>query len=327
MKQALLLLLFFPVLAYGQFQVNNDAIDLGGGNYQLTNNITYQAGSLWYKLQHNVNDPLTVEGKMYFGTNDAGADGICFVLQNNCLSAGTAGGGIGYAGMPGQSLAVEFDTYQNIAGTGNQDNHDPAYDHLAIEINGNVDHASANNLFGPVRMDSLKPNVEDGQWYDFKITYDPASTTLNIYFNNYLRKSFVYDLKNNLFSNSPYVYWGFTSSTGGFFNQQKIFINGSVSSSSLRDTTLCHGPAPVQFSLPPFTSYQGKNQAVSKKAVASSTESIAFPASNAIDGNMTTRWSSLASDPQWIYVDLITVHDIDSVVLYWETAYGKQYKI
>src|SRR5512135_223465 len=37
---------------------------------------------------------------------------------------------------------------------------------------------------------------------------------------------------------------------------------------------------------------------------ASSTESAAFPAANATDGNTGTRWSSAFSDPQWLQVDL-----------------------
>ena len=39
-------------------------------------------------------------------------------------------------------------------------------------------------------------------------------------------------------------------------------------------------------------------------ATASSTENAGTPASAAVDGNTGTRWSSAASDPQWIYVDL-----------------------
>jgi F5/8 type C domain len=39
-------------------------------------------------------------------------------------------------------------------------------------------------------------------------------------------------------------------------------------------------------------------------ATASSSESSAFPTSNAIDGDPTTRWSSGFSDPQTIQLDL-----------------------
>src|ERR1700743_3873404 len=37
---------------------------------------------------------------------------------------------------------------------------------------------------------------------------------------------------------------------------------------------------------------------------ASSTENASFPAADATDGNLGTRWSSAFSDPQWLQVDL-----------------------
>jgi hypothetical protein len=68
------------------------------------------------------------------------------------------------------------------------------------------------------------------------------------------------------------------------------------------------------------------NLALGKTAVASSTYS-GLPASNATDGNVLTRWSSLFSDPQWIYVDLGAVYTINRTVLRWETAYGRSYQL
>src|SRR5690606_35870306 len=41
-----------------------------------------------------------------------------------------------------------------------------------------------------------------------------------------------------------------------------------------------------------------------KPVTASSVENAAFPASNAVDGDPGTRWSSAFSDPQWIRIDL-----------------------
>jgi hypothetical protein len=64
-----------------------------------------------------------------------------------------------------------------------------------------------------------------------------------------------------------------------------------------------------------------------RPAVSSSNETSAFPASNGVDGNTATRWSSQFSDPQWIYVDLGSVASVTRVVLQWEAAYGKAYQI
>jgi hypothetical protein len=64
-----------------------------------------------------------------------------------------------------------------------------------------------------------------------------------------------------------------------------------------------------------------------RTATASSTESAAFPASAAVDGNPGTRWSSAFSDPQWLQVDLGASATITSVVLDWEAAYARNFTI
>ncbi|HAN78596.1 MAG TPA: beta-glucosidase, partial [Bacteroidales bacterium] len=48
---------------------------------------------------------------------------------------------------------------------------------------------------------------------------------------------------------------------------------------------------------------------------------------NAIDGNLATRWSSPYSDPQWYQIDLGKRYDIKKVVLIWEVASAKDYRI
>src|SRR5579859_7695018 len=69
------------------------------------------------------------------------------------------------------------------------------------------------------------------------------------------------------------------------------------------------------------------NLALNHPATASSLENATFPASNAVDGNLGTRWSSAFSDPQWLEVDLGSVQSICQVTLNWEAAYGKAFQI
>jgi exo-beta-1,3-glucanase (GH17 family) len=64
-----------------------------------------------------------------------------------------------------------------------------------------------------------------------------------------------------------------------------------------------------------------------KTTTASSQEGADTAPANATDGNAGTRWASQFSDPQWIQVDLGTTATITSVVLRWESAYGKAYQI
>jgi hypothetical protein len=67
--------------------------------------------------------------------------------------------------------------------------------------------------------------------------------------------------------------------------------------------------------------------ALHQPTTASSQENASFPAPNATDGNLGTRWSSQFSDPQWLDVDLGSSQNICQVVLHWETAYGKAFQI
>ncbi|MFC8247336.1 discoidin domain-containing protein [Streptomyces chartreusis] len=64
-----------------------------------------------------------------------------------------------------------------------------------------------------------------------------------------------------------------------------------------------------------------------KSVTSSSNENAATPAAGAVDGDRGTRWSSAASDNQWLQVDLGTTASVTRVVLDWEAAYGKDYKI
>ena len=61
-----------------------------------------------------------------------GADGITFTVQPNSNTAGGGGGGIGYSGIP-NSVAVEFDTWDNGVGFG-----DPNGNHVGVDLNGNI---------------------------------------------------------------------------------------------------------------------------------------------------------------------------------------------
>jgi hypothetical protein len=71
----------------------------------------------------------------------------------------------------------------------------------------------------------------------------------------------------------------------------------------------------------------GTNLALNKPTTASSAESATFPASNATDGNVTTRWSSTFSDPQWLQVDLGTATTVNHATLIWEASAASAYQI
>lgn len=67
-----------------------------------------------------------------------------------------------------------------------------------------------------------------------------------------------------------------------------------------------------------------QNIAQGKTAAASSETQVA---SNAVDGDMGTRWESSISEPEWISIDLGASYDIGQVILKWEGAFGEEYTI
>jgi len=94
------------------------------------------------------------------------------------------------------------------------------------------------------------------------------------------------------------------------------FSDGKVVTASANSLTVDSGGSSSQ-----------TNIALNKPATALSIENSNYPASYAFDGNLSTRWSSAFSDPQWIAVDLGATYNITGVKLYWETAYAKSFQI
>ncbi|MGO4547103.1 discoidin domain-containing protein [Paenibacillus sp. 2TAB23] len=79
--------------------------------------------------------------------------------------------------------------------------------------------------------------------------------------------------------------------------------------------------------VPPTKALAATNLALGKSVTASSTESSSYPASYAVDGNPSTRWSSSYTDQQNFIIDLGSVQSVSSVVLKWEAAYASQFQI
>lgn len=72
---------------------------------------------------------------------------------------------------------------------------------------------------------------------------------------------------------------------------------------------------------------EAENLALNKSARASSIEGEDVLPGFAFDGNIETRWASGFDDNQWIYVDLGEAREIGRVVLNWENARAREYKL
>ncbi|MDQ1467493.1 MAG: beta-glucosidase, partial [Actinomycetota bacterium] len=69
------------------------------------------------------------------------------------------------------------------------------------------------------------------------------------------------------------------------------------------------------------------NIALGSEATASSAENAGTAASAAVDGDLSTRWSSAFSDPQWLQLDLGATATISGFTINWEAAFAAAYHI
>ncbi len=195
-----------------------DSYSVGDDCFILTPAQPSQIGAIWYNESIDITEPFNLQFTASFGSNDGGADGMVFVMQqagNTVL--GNSGGGIGFEGFS-PSLGVEFDTYQNL------DYADPSFDHLAILRDGIANHGLT-NLGGEVQISPISLNVEDGQSYIIDISWNPATNIFSVSVNCELRLEQAISLEFMIFPNSSEVFWGFTGATGGLFNEQRVCLN------------------------------------------------------------------------------------------------------
>jgi hypothetical protein len=75
-----------------------------------------------------------------------------------------------------------------------------------------------------------------------------------------------------------------------------------------------------------FTSNAQLTRVFPCNAIASTTQNN-LVAGNAIDNNLSTRWSSLYSDPQWLVADVCSSQVITTIVIDWEVANANNYII
>ena len=116
------------------------------------------------------------------------------------------------------SVGVTLDTYQNLT------DNDPVYDHLSIQVNGDIDHRTTNNIAGPIQISAASDNVEDCKWHTLTVSWDATTKKYDISFDGVPRLSIIKDFVTDIFGGNPIVYWGITSGTGGFINVQKFCL-------------------------------------------------------------------------------------------------------
>ncbi len=246
--------------------------------WTLTDAEDQRAGAVWSKSRINFSENFDLTAELYLGDDDSGADGMAFVLQKTSSSALSKGSGIGYGGLT-PVLAVEFDTFDNGAGT---DEHTiSTHDYWSIKRNSDLSMSAArvagsgvvptNDVDGDGNAETtakeftnpIVGNLEDDQWRKLRLTWNASAEEFNAYF-DFNADGDTYDnnerlqLANtglfgdgSLFGETS-VYWGFTASTGSFNNSQKVrFEQGLNISQTLvsNDAPVIAGPANQRYQL------------------------------------------------------------------------------
>lgn len=191
----------------------------------LTSPAQFSYGAVYLGSQQNLNQALTYEFDIMLGHSDQGADGMVFMLHNDPrgqLAHGDVGMGLGYAYSPNaqdhmnsnssqvtNSIAIEFDTYQNSSKS------DPAEDHVALVTNGNNKHSD----FPSTYLKKLS-NIEDGQFHRFRFEWDPTQNRIRVLLDQVLKLDINIDIRNIIGGSVAYI--GFSATTGAMVNEQMV---------------------------------------------------------------------------------------------------------
>lgn len=226
------ILLFISVpKAFSQLNANllGNAENQGDNCYLITPNLNNQYGAIWYENVIDFSTDFEIVFDAYFGTNDAdGADGMALVFKTNATpELGGLGGELGYGGIA-SSLAVEFDTWQN------QELNDPIDDHIGLMINGISNHNSGLAL-------AEFPNLENGMTHEIKFSWNASAQKLTINKDCVQIIAYVGDIVNLALNGNSNAYFGFTGSTGGAKNEQRICFKYISFVESIQDQNLCKG--------------------------------------------------------------------------------------
>jgi hypothetical protein len=153
---------------------------VNGAGVQLTS-ARSQAGAAWAGTEQSVASGFSASFQFQItadAANDYFADGLAFVIQGSSsgLSAlGGGGGDIGYGGIK-NSLAIEFDTYDDSGAPID----DPNGNHVAIISNGtnanNASHSLSYSVVAVTNSSLGALTLADGALHTVTITYTGGSS-------------------------------------------------------------------------------------------------------------------------------------------------------
>ncbi len=175
-----------------------------------------QAGAVWHATPRSVEDGF--ETTFQFQINDlggSGGDGFAFVIQNSSADAiGGGGGTLGYSGIY-NSLALEFDTYDN----NEPGTDDPSDNHLSVHTGGTGRNSTS---LPPLGVTNDIPNLSEGEVHTVTVKYIPG--TLQIFMDDLSTPVLTVpvDLGTTLDLDSGKAWVGFAAATAGAWENHDI---------------------------------------------------------------------------------------------------------
>lgn len=210
---------------------------LSTNRLRLTPALENQVGAAWLSDRVNVQAGFTTSFQFQItdrggyspdwesGVSNNGADGFTFTIQNAAPAAiGLYASGIGYYGIQ-NSLAIEFDTWNNKPSYCEPNGNHVAVQSLGTAANRPEHCADPGGAFANPTLGIASPaaDLSNGSVYDVIINYSPG--LLSIFLNDLSNPllTVAVDLGQLLnLENGTGAYIGFTSSTGGAWENHDI---------------------------------------------------------------------------------------------------------
>jgi hypothetical protein len=220
----------------------------------LCDNSSNEARTAYNPCLVNLGSDFDLSFSVYFGQNaeQCGGDGMAFILQNCGTTAlGTDSGEHAYTGSCGSSLAIDFDTFQNVAAPYN----DPVYNSLELRTGGsqiNESTCGAGLVSGPCRppISTVNQIVTDGLYHTVEIQWTASIQTLSVRVDSSPNLSAAWVLPpsyvTSIFGGDANVYYGWGASSGGTLNYEAFAQTSANPSLGCAPTpTLVATPSPI----------------------------------------------------------------------------------
>lgn len=197
----------------------------GSGDLRLTPPIGSAGGAGYSTTAIALGAGATFSTSFQFRMSQAGgidpADGFTFVVSQATAGLGGVGGGLGYAGV-GNSVAIEFDTYNNGEVGGSN--------HVGLDVNGSLSSLTSTSPYGVSNCTfgnyGATGCLSNGNIWSAFINYDGTTQMLNVSVQETgsplisLITNYNIDIAAVLGSNNAFV--GFTAATGAGYQNHDI---------------------------------------------------------------------------------------------------------